>query len=274
MRTTAYHTADTLGPTLGRLALTILALVAACGCADRSAGNYTQPPYGSVSIARLKSLAAAQSTVITHDVAVTGYVVANDLYGEYYKSIVICDASGGVEIAVDSDRTATQFPVSARVTVHCSGLALGNYGGRIMLGASPTDRYTVDRIAAADFDRYFTVDTSAPAAPAPVRISIDELSTQHIGRVAELHGVTFADAAGLAWCDTDPETGEYIDTSRMLYDSSMHGVAVRTIARCIYRAEKIPTGYGSLRAVVEYFNGEYSLRIVNHGIEFPDGDRQ
>ena len=271
MRTIARLLTDTAREARRAYTALMLAFAAAVagGCADRAAGEYERLPYGTISIAHLKSLATAESAVITDDVAITGYVVANDLYGEFYKTIVVCDTSGGIEIAVDSATTATLFPISARITVHCSGLALGDYGGRIMLGARPTGAYTVDRISVSDLARYFTADTSAPAAPDPLRVSIGGLAPEHIGRLIELHDVTFAHYAGLTWCDTDPETGDYITTSRALHDTAGHSVAVRTIAQCLYRAESIPSGYGTVRAVVEYFNGGYSLRIANHGIEFP-----
>lgn len=257
-------------PAAALCAAVCVAAVIVAGCSDRSTGEYAGQPHGTISISHLKSLASAGSTVITDDVSVSGHVAANDLYGEYDKAIVVCDTGGGIEIAVDSNTTATLFPISARVTVHCSGLAIGDYGGRIMLGAQPSGRYTVDRIAASDFARYFTVDTSSPAAPEPLRMSIGELAPEHIGRLVELRGVTFAGDAGRTWCDTDPETGDYITTSRTLHDRSGAAVPVRTLAGCLYRAETIPSDYGTVRAVVEYFNGEYSLRIANHGIEFPE----
>ena len=194
---TAYHTISVRAI---RIAAILLSATLA-GCADRAAGEYPDTPYGSVSIAYLKTLARSASTVIADDIAIAGYVAVNDLYGEYSATIVLCDESGGIEIAVDSRTTATLFPVSARVTVHCSSLALGNYGGRIILGARPTGSYTVDRIAASDFGRYFLIDKSRPAAVEPVRILIEELSPESIGRLVELRDVTFADQAGLAWCD-------------------------------------------------------------------------
>ena len=261
---TAYHTIKTFAR---RIVIPCL-LASSAGCSDRAAGEYPDKPYGSVSVAYLKSLARSSSTVIADDIAITGYVAVNDLYGEYTKTIIVCDESGGMEIAVDSRTTATVFPVSARVTVHCSSLALGDYGGRIILGARPSGSYTVDRIAASDFGRYFLIDKSNPVAVAPVSISIDELTPEKIGRLVELRDVTFAEQAGSAWCDTDPETGEYLTTSRKAYDREGRYATVRTIADCLYRAEPVPSGYGTIHAVVEYFNGEYSLRIANHGIDF------
>ena len=106
-----------------------------------------------------------------------------DLFGEYYKSIVISDQSGGIEIGVDIRNTAVRFPISARVVVHCSGLALGNYGGRMMLGAVPEREYTVDRIAESDIDRYMLIDCSAPVAIEPTTITIADLSPALIGKL-------------------------------------------------------------------------------------------
>ena len=221
-----------------------------------------------VSIAHLKSLAKSESYTITDDISIEGYVVANDLFGEYHKSIVISDESGGIEIAIDTNKSATQFPISARVVVYCSGLTIGDYGGRLTLGATPAGHYTVDRISAKDISRYFLVDKSVPKAIEPTRLNINEIAEEHIGNYIRMDDVTFSSQAGMSWCDKEPASGEYITTERTLHDRKGNALAVRTIAECLYRSEKIPSGYGVVCGIVEYFNGEYSLRIVNHQLLF------
>ena len=121
--------------------------LACCAC-TKSVPDYDDDPRGTVSIAHLKTLCTSESVVITDDIAITGHIAANDLYGEYSRTIVLCDDSGGIEIAVDTRRTAETFPIAARLTVHCSSLALGDYGGRVMLGAGcekSTPLYIVSR---------------------------------------------------------------------------------------------------------------------------------
>ena len=122
--------------------------LACCAC-TKSVPDYDDDPRGTVSIAHLKTLCTSESVVITDDIAITGHIAANDLYGEYSRTIVLCDDSGGIEIAVDSRRTAETFPIAARLTVHCTSLALGDdYGGRVMLGAGcekSTPLYIVSR---------------------------------------------------------------------------------------------------------------------------------
>lgn len=250
------------------IAAAVTALLVCCAC-TRSVPDYDDDPHGTVSIAHLKTLCTAESVVITDDIAVTGHIAANDLYGEYSRTIVLCDDSGGIEIAVDTRRTAETFPIAARLTVYCSSLALGDYGGRVMLGAAPTAQYTVDRIAESDFARYFLLDTASAQAVDPVLTTIAEISPALVGALIQIDEVTFGSEAGLAWCDTDPATGDYIDTERTATDRTGRTITIRTIAQCAYRDEKIPAGYGTLRGILEYFNGEYSLRITNHQILFP-----
>ena len=253
-----------------RIAILWISLVAQClvACSDATSGDYDSPPQGKVSIAYLKSLAQSEGRMITSDIAIEGYVVANDLFGEYYKSIVISDQSGGIAIGVDESSTAVRFPLSAHLTIHCSGLALGTYGGTLMLGAIPEREYNVDRIATSDIERYISIDKENPLAIEPTATTIAELTPSHIGNYVVINHLSFKEQAGMTWCDKDPLTGQYITTVRTAYDSDNRPLSIRIIAQCDYRSEAIPSGQGSLYGIVEYVNGEYTLRIVNHGIVF------
>ena len=128
--------------------------------------------------------------------------------------------------------------------------------------------YTVDRIAEKDFLRYFLIDKESPRAIKPTVTAISEITPAHIGNYIRLNNVTLSEQAGNTWCDIDSTTGEYTTTERSVYDQTGREFTVRTIAECSYRNEKIPAGYGDLCGVVAYFNGNYSLRIVNHQILF------
>lgn len=238
------------------------------GCSDSSPRGYDDEPQGRISISHLKTLSKGVSTTINHDLSIEGYVVVNDLFGEYYKSIVLCDDSGGIEISIDSRKTAQLFPVGARVVVHCSSLALGDYGGAMVLGARPTGEYIVDRIAEDDIDRYFVIDRENAKNIEPQRVSLAELTSAHINNYVAIHDVSFGEQAGLSWCERDVATGEYITTDRLLYDNQGNSIVVRTDGHCLYAFEPIPAGYGAVMAVVDYFNDSYLLRIVNRKVLF------
>ena len=237
-------------------------------CSDSSLPTFDEPAQSTISVAHLKSLCKSSSTAIKEDVSVVAYVVANDLYGEYNKAIVVGDDSGCIEVLVDLTPTATHFPISAQVKIHCTGLALGTSGGKVILGAQPTAEYRVDYISPSLVAQHFHIDRNAPIEILPQVISIADLSTRHIGNYVALNNITFGDEAGLAWCDIDTESNKYITTLRTLHDKDGNTLQVRTLAECSYRHEKIPLGFGTVWGIVEYFDDTYSLRIVNHNILF------
>ncbi len=263
---------------LWRLSVLVMA-AALISCSDATPSSFFDEPFdepakpveqlkGHITIEHLKTLAKGESTTIVSDIYIEGYVVANDLYGEYYKSIVVCDESGGIEISIDSRNLAVLFPVASRVVVHCSSLALGDYGGQLTLGAQPTSEYSVDRIAELDIARYFSVDKSSPCVIRPQTVAIADLTPSLVGDYVMLDGVTFGAQAGMTWCDKDLETGDFVTTQRRVSDNGGEEIMLTFIDTCSYAAEIIPSGEGAVCGVVEYFNGEYSLRVVNRMIRF------
>ena len=251
------------------IALYVSVLLSFTACiVDASNGLGDEPVSGQISIAHLKTLARDNSTPILYDVTIEGYVAANDLYGEYYKSIVICDDSGGIEISLDSDDLAMVFPVAAHVVVHCNSLALGDYGGTLVLGAQPTGEFLVDRIAEQDIGRYFTIDTTNPKMVEAEKISLADLSERHINNVVVVEDVSFGEQAGLEWCERDAETGEFVTTERTMSSRSGESIGVRILGSCRYASERIPEGFGIVGAVVEHHDGVYLLRIINRNILF------
>lgn len=235
---------------------------------NQSSGDFDSPPYNLVSIAHLKSLATAPSRIITDDIAIEGHILVNDLFGEYYKSIVLCDNSGGIEIMVDTNNSAEEFPIYTHITVQCSSLALGNYGGKIELGAPPADGYNVSRINKSDFSRYFRLDHSDIKAIEATKLSIDAITPKHSGNYIRIEEVTFGQQAGMKWCDCNPETGEQIATERTISDKNGNSLTIRIASHYVYGNKAIPSGFGTVQGVIEYFNDKPSLRIVNNNYDF------
>lgn len=233
---------------------------------DTPPAEYPETPHSKVSIAHLKSLCRTDRVVITDDISIEGHIIVNDLYGEFIKSIVVADESGCLEVSVDCTSTAEIFFVGARMVVSCSSLALSDYGGHIILGAATSDEYSVGRVAEKDFSRYFLIDTSKPKEIIPQVTEISKIGVTHIGNYIELRDVRFIDGGSAEWCDKDDGSGEYVTTERTITDPAGNEFTVRTLAECVYRNETLPQGVCTLRGIVDYFNGQYSLRVINHQI--------
>lgn len=249
------------------LYLISLRLLLLASCAHHGP-EFDEPPHATHSIAYLKSLCRSASTVVTADISITGHVVANDIYGEYHKAIVIGDNSGCIEVALECDHTSEMFPNSAMVSIHCTGLHLGRSSGKVILGAKPTSQYTIDRIPYSRIWQHITVNCEKLLKIAPLSLSISELQPHHIGNNVALNEVTFAHQAGLTWCDNDEQTGKHLTTIRHIQDKAGNSLQVRTIGQCLYCDENIPYGWGTLWGIIEQVNDNYSLRIINHSIKF------
>ena len=134
-------------PAISRTALrtavsVVLALTALAGCDKASGLEFDDDtPQGTVTIAALKSRCTGAQAAVTEDITIEGVVTGNDLYGEFYKTLVVEDTSGGISIAVDATELYVDYPVGTAVTIHCNGLFLCDYGGKVMLGTRPTDEY-------------------------------------------------------------------------------------------------------------------------------------
>ena len=224
-----------------------------------------------VSVAYLRSLALGLSTPIDRPLSIMGYVTANDFFGELYKSIHIEDATGGIDVEIDSYALYTRFALYDRVRVECHGLSLGRYGSSIQLGMPPTGEYTVDRIPVSEIGRYLTAGTHTDDKFTPAAITADSLTPSLAGRTVKIGGLHMSEAdRGLSWCDIDPLSGAYTDTERTVADDS--GTELRVIMRggCTYAGEPVPDGRFELCGIVEYRSGACALRITNRNINMED----
>ena len=224
---------------------------------------------GPVSIAYLKTLCGYRSTPVYKDISIVGTVMANDIYGEFYKTIVLYDGSAGIEIYIDKLRLCDDFPLYSRVAVFCNGLSLGRVGGKIVLGASPTDEYSVDRISGNDMNRYLHLisDTDHVNAPEIPTLKICELSVEHISMPVRIRELQFAEADGYTrWCNT--VDGEFVDTDRIATDPDGNTIPVRFSGCCKYVNGVIPSGKVSIVGITDYTEsgGGYALRLANHEI--------
>ncbi len=248
---------------------TLLCLLLAAGCDRASTLSLGEVPEGSLhSIRALKQrCTSAAGHVVAEPLAVRGVVTANDRYGEFPHEIVIEDDTGGLRIALDRARLADLFPLGSTVTVQCDGLALGLYGGRVVLGSAPDARYGVARIPADRISRHLRCEGHA-GMPEVGPVTPDAIRTpERIDTYVRLDGLRFTESA--AWCDLDPATLRPVATERTAVDAAGRRLTVRTSASCLYAEEPLPAGPVTLCGIVDCFNGSYSLRITARRILTP-----
>ena len=114
--------------------LAVCAAALAAGCDEATHPAPREEQRATNSVAYLKSLCDGRnSVVVTQEITVQGYVAANDRYGEFTKSLVIEDATGGITVAADLESVADVCPFGYVATLRCHGLVLCDYGGKIQI---------------------------------------------------------------------------------------------------------------------------------------------
>ena len=244
------------------LLLAVLLLVA-CNEAT-SIDHEAEEVYGLHSIAYLKSYATSDARRIEASLVVEGVVTSTDRLGEFERELIIEDESGGIGIAIESAELYRRYPIGSRLQIYCNGLTLYNFGGRIELG-DERDAYLRNGIHSDHLERYIRLLTPTEGDPAPTIKSITTIVPSDVGRYVRLDRVHFVEQ-GL-WCAEDAD-GKPVATEHHIQDESGAQFWVRTHPTCHYAKEPLPTGKGSLYGIIDYFNGRYTLRVVNYGVQF------
>lgn len=249
---------------LNTLFAVTLALLAGC-----SNGSAPLPDTSSrvISIAHLKSLCHSESTPINDTYYVEGEITANDLFGELSHSIVIEDLTGGIVLYLEGEELHHTYKCGSTLRIFCQGLFLGDYGGKVVLGAKPTDRYSVDRLSKTAQQRHIkTLDKELNIEPKC--ISIRDMDITYADRLVVIQGVFIPSADGTkSWCECD-SLGMPINTTHILCDQRGDSLEIFIPSTCRYGAEPLPAGIGIVCGIGDYFNHKVQLRVVNHNLDF------
>ena len=102
------------------------------------------------------------------------------------------------------------------------------------------------------------------AEPIPTGVTFRDVDHALLDTDVRFDRVRFAqEEIGLPFCDRDPLSGRLVATDRHLVDEQDDTLRVRTAASCVYADDPIPSGTGSLRGILDYFNGNYMVRITD-----------
>lgn len=243
-----------------RLLIILFSAAVLCGCNGGSEGG-GNAPVGEVSIAYLKSLCSGSHYRITNDYTLRGVVVANDWLGEFVKSVVVVDRSGGIEIAIESSNLAMELPVHSEIEIFCNGLMLARIGGKVELGAPSTGDFPIANIDKELLDRYIRVVGICDNFKVATK-RISEVSAADIGAIIRFEKIRICDEErGVLWCDR--VDGSLVTTYRTFVDAEGDSLVVRTLPTCLYATDKIPTNEISVAGVIDFSDNRYFVRIAN-----------
>jgi hypothetical protein len=220
---------------------------------------------GRVSIAFLKTLYSGAPTRIEGEFWVSGRVISSDRQGNFHRTLVVEDGTGGIEIKLENERIFRIFEIFSPVSVRCNGLWLGSNGGTLQLGSQPVSEYETGFLTDTGMAEHIFSDAAPPQKPAPPELDFGEISPRHISTFVAFRGVRFADGEqGLDWAETASEVPEGpipTATDRHLVNARGEILIVRTSRFAEFASWSLPAGEIYIEGVLSLFGSDYQLVI-------------
>ncbi len=215
-----------------------------------------------ISIKDLKAIheVSGQYDLITEDLVIGGTVVMDDRTGNYYKTIVIQDSTGGIEINFSNGFLYNRYPVGRKIYIRCKGLMLSDYneltqliGGVVYENGQPRDVGITE-----NQERDHIVRGFLDAAPAPKVVTIGQLNPTMVSTLITLNDVEFIKGdTAQTWADALTQ----FSINRTIQNCNGAQLLVRTSGFADFAIEKTPRGKGSITGVLGIFGDDYQLFI-------------
>jgi hypothetical protein len=199
------------------------------------------------------------SVPLRTSLVIRGTVTSSDQYGNFYKTLVVEDYSGGIELKISHNGLYELYPVGCVVEVALTKLWIGAYGWTKALGTAPSaEEPNLGDIAYSDLPTTIRV-LALESDYSPVQRSIGGLTGRDNQRRVQLDSVQFiAEEVGMSWADADVTT-----TFRHLIDACGDTLRVATYRFADYATTKIPSGSGSIDGILYYRNGRFELHPIS-----------
>jgi len=232
--------------------------------------EFDQPPVGgdgkdiptNATIAQLKSLHEVNGAydLISQDLVIGGTVIMDDRTGNYYKTIVIQDSTGGVEVKFSNGFLYNRYPVGRKIYINCKGLVLTDYNGLIQLvggvlyeNGVPSDIGITENQKRTNITRGFL-----GAAPEPRLVEPGDFNRNIVSTLIRLEGVQFTPAdTAQTWADAPSGSS----VNRYLANCCGQEVLVRTSGYSDFAIQKTPSGKGNITGVLSVYGNTYQLYI-------------
>lgn len=239
-----------------KIILTLATLAVAMSftaCYDSAPAPATEValPAANCSIAMLRELYDGRTRLLDADLRIVGRITTSDDEGNFYKTIVVEDESGAVEIMAGITDLATIYPTGVALAIDLRGCALGESYGVMQIGRYPASYsgYATDYFSSKVLlDRHITRgDDISPVEAAPVAIA--DLRREMCGRLIRIDSLLLR----------QPETDDDVAVTPAAWsgytvfdDPSGDSIVVYTRTYADYADHRVPTGRVALTGILQY----------------------
>ena len=205
-------------------------------------------------IAELKAMHTLGSfETITEDLVIKGVVAADDASGNWYRSFVLQDETGGITILIDIAESYVFYPRGREVYVKLKGLVLSDFNDLIQLGGYIASDGSLGEIV--DVTQHL-VKSVFRGAPEPKVKTIPQLTVDDVNTVIQLNDVYFLDTSG-TYADAINQNSVNLDLSDCLDNT----ILVRTSGFADFANQPVAKGGGTFIGILGIYRGDFQLLI-------------
>jgi hypothetical protein len=199
--------------------------------------------------------------LINEDAIIEGTVIMDDKSGNYYKTIVIQDETGGIEVKFFDGYLYNSYPLGMKLTIKTKGLTLTDYKGLTQLaGGTFVDAGVTKAAGITQGQAIEHVFTGAVAPLTPRVVSINSLNKDMVSTLVQFDAVEFITGdLGKTYADA------VLKKSINLYiaDCTTDELTVRTSGYADFAGIVVPDKNGKITGVLGIFNNTYQLALRN-----------
>jgi hypothetical protein len=191
---------------------------------------------------------------------IAGVVTADDKSGNYYKTMVIEDATAGISIRLDMSDFNVEYPIGRRVYVKLKGLVMGDYGELIQIGGYIDNTGTSPEAAPIPLGlvKDYLIGGQYGLNPQPTKVTMNDLNNtdKWQNRFIEIENVEF-DPADTAQPFADAVLLQSVN--RFVNDCNGGSIIVRTSGYCNFASVLTPTKKGTIKGIFSIYNSDLQL---------------
>ena len=213
-----------------------------------NAGDRTLP---NMRMADLRGYYRGEPLTLNRNIVVAGYVTATDRSGNFYRTFLIEDESGAVEIMAGLYDLHNIYHLNQRIVVRAEGLTLGCERGVLQLGlaASENSSYETDYFGHRLVMERYVYRDSIFCVSDPRVVPISELTEDLCGSLLKIENLV-ADEPGEYWGGGHSPDGTPLTGYRCFRDSAGDSIYVETSGYANFAGRLIPEDVLSLTGIL------------------------
>ena len=253
-----------------RIFTVLILLSTGCGSGhdfgDYSESDFISTAVANITIAELRTFYEhGGPTTFTRDYTIVGTVTADDLSGNFYRSFIVEDGTGAVEVKAGTYDLHTLYPAGREVFIHLTGMTYGQQDGMAQLGLKglASGGFEVDFMNHnAIIEKYVT--RGRMGATTPAKVSISEITAQTIGSLVTVEGLTLEGGGHTTWGVPASDSYNGMPQTRDIKAVTASGkvIYIHTSGYADFASAVAPEGEVSVTGIVmRRNNSSYRLKI-------------